>query len=51
MALFKFTKSIINNNEITIYNKGKMSRDFTYIDDAVNFTIKLIDMIPKKNSS
>ena len=48
MALFKFTKSIINNNEITIYNKGKMSRDFTYIDDAVNFTIKLIDMIPKK---
>ena len=25
-----------------------MSRDFTYIDDAVNFTIKLIDMIPKK---
>ena len=48
MALFKFTKSIINNNEITIYNKGKMFRDFTYIDDAVNFTIKLIDMIPKK---
>ena len=48
MALFKFTKRMINNNEITIYNKGKMSRDFTYIDDAVNYTIKLINMIPKK---
>ena len=36
MALFKFTKGIINNKKIDIYNYGKMYRDFTYIDDIVN---------------
>ena len=33
MALFKFTKAILNNEPIDIYNNGKMKRDFTYIDD------------------
>ena len=36
MALFKFTKGIQNNKKIDVYNKGKMYRDFTYIDDIVN---------------
>ena len=35
MALFLFTKAILNNEEINIYNHGKMTRDFTYIDDIV----------------
>ena len=37
MALFKFTKSIINNEPIQIYNEGNHSRSFTYIDDIVHF--------------
>jgi UDP-glucuronate 4-epimerase len=35
MALFKFTKSIIEGQAIDVYNHGKMQRDFTYIDDIV----------------
>ena len=36
MALFKFTKGILANKKIDIYNNGKMYRDFTYIDDIVD---------------
>jgi UDP-glucuronate 4-epimerase len=36
MALFSFVKSIIKKNIITIYGRGKLRRDFTYIDDVVN---------------
>ena len=35
MALFLFTKSILNNEPIDVFNFGKMQRDFTYIDDIV----------------
>ena len=48
MALFKFTKGIINNKKIDIYNKGKMYRDFTYIDDIVKGIILLLNKIPNK---
>ena len=34
MALFKFTKAILNEELIDVYNYGDMSRDFTYIDDS-----------------
>jgi UDP-glucuronate 4-epimerase len=37
MALFKFTKSIINDEPIQIYNEGNHSRSFTYIDDIVHY--------------
>jgi len=37
MALFKFTKSIINDDPIQIYNEGNHSRSFTYIDDVVHY--------------
>jgi UDP-glucuronate 4-epimerase len=52
MALFKFTKSIIEEKKIDIYNNGKMYRDFTYIDDIVKSITLLIKVIPKhkKNS-
>ena len=46
MALFKFTKGIINKKKIDIYNRGKMYRDFTYIDDIVDGIYKLISKVP-----
>ena len=46
MALFKFTKGILNNKKIDIYNNGKMYRDFTYIDDIVSGINLLIKKIP-----
>ena len=51
MALFKFTKRILSNKKIDIYNHGKMYRDFTYIDDIVNGMILLINKIPKLNTN
>ena len=50
MALFKFTKSILNNERIDIYNHGKMSRDFTYIDDLVEGVYKISKKIPNIKS-
>ena len=47
MALFKFTKAILNGDPIDVYNHGNMSRDFTYIDDLVNGVCLLIDAIPE----
>ena len=51
MALYKFTKNIISNKQIEIYNNGKHSRDFTYIDDAVNAVFKVLKKIPKKSKA
>ena len=49
MALFLFTKSIIENKPIKVFNKGKMIRDFTYIDDIIESLIRVIKKIPKAN--
>ncbi|MDA9669141.1 GDP-mannose 4,6-dehydratase [bacterium] len=49
MALFKFTKGIINKKKIDIYNNGKMYRDFTFIDDIVNGITALINKAPNLN--
>jgi UDP-glucuronate 4-epimerase len=49
MALFKFTKGIINKKKIDIYNNGKMYRDFTFIDDIVNGITSLINSAPNLN--
>ena len=43
MALFKFTKAILNDEPITLYNRGNMVRDFTYIDDAVRAVVGILD--------
>ncbi len=51
MALFLFTKAIIEDKPIDVFNYGKMQRDFTYIDDIVNGVIKVIDNPPKGNPS
>ena len=46
MALFKFTKGILNNEPIDIYNNGEMYRDFTYVEDIVKSIRLLIDKAP-----
>ncbi len=51
MAYFKFTKNILNKKKIDVYNKGRMYRDYTYIDDIVDGIFKLTNKIPKVNSS
>ncbi len=43
MALFKFTKNIFNNKPIDVYNYGKMTRNFTYIDDIVLGVLTVLD--------
>lgn len=43
MALFLFADGITNGNPINVFNRGKMSRNFTYIDDIVSGAIKVID--------
>ncbi|MEZ9130623.1 protein CapI [Vibrio breoganii] len=50
MALFKFTKAILNGDEIDVYNNGDMQRDFTYIDDIVEGIIRIQDVIPETNN-
>ena len=51
MALFKFTKNILKNKSIEVFNKGEMYRDFTYIDDTVDALFKIIIKKPKKNKT
>src|SRR4029078_1404762 len=43
MALFKFTKGIIEGTPIPGFNEGRMVRDFTYIDDIVEGIVRVID--------
>lgn len=51
MALFKFTKGIIEGSPIDIYNNGEMFRDFTYVDDLVEGIRLLIDTPPTRPNS
>ena len=44
MAMFLFTDAIINNKPIKVFNKGKLSRDFTYIDDVIEGLVNTIDI-------
>ena len=46
MAHFKFTRAILNDEPIDIYNHGDMRRDFTYIDDLTAAILALIDAVP-----
>lgn len=47
MALFKFTKAMLEGKSIDVYNYGKMKRDFTYIDDIVEAIVRIGDVIPQ----
>jgi len=47
MALFIFTKAILEGRAIDVYNYGRMKRDFTYIDDAIEGVIRVMDRPPR----
>jgi UDP-glucuronate 4-epimerase len=49
MALFLFTKAILDGVPIDVFNHGKMKRDFTYIDDIVEGVSRLLSNPPKEN--
>lgn len=49
MAPMLFTDAILNDKSIKVFNRGDMSRDFTYIDDIVDGIIKVIDSSPAQN--
>jgi UDP-glucuronate 4-epimerase len=49
MALFLFTKAILEGKPINVFNNGNMIRDFTYIDDIVEGIVRVIDNKPKGN--
>ena len=51
MALFKFTKNIIENKKIDVFNYGNHSRDFTYIDDIIFMIISLLKKPPQLKNS
>ena len=48
MALFKFTRAILEGRPIEVYNHGDMKRDFTYVDDLVEAIRLLIDAVPER---
>lgn len=50
MALFKFVKNMLEGQPIEIYGEGKMSRDFTYIDDLVEAVVRLSAVIPAESN-
>jgi UDP-glucuronate 4-epimerase len=43
MALFRFTRGILNDEPIPVFNQGQMVRDFTYVDDIVEGVLRVID--------
>ncbi|MBM9605878.1 NAD-dependent epimerase [Desulfopila inferna] len=47
MALFLFTKAIIEGQPINVFNNGNMERDFTYIDDIVEGVVRVINKVPE----
>jgi len=49
MALFKFTRAILDDEPIDVFNYGKHRRDFTYIDDIVEGVIRVLDRVPAPN--
>lgn len=51
MAYFLFTKAIIDDQPITVFNHGKMRRDFTYIDDVIEGITRIMDHIPSPTPS
>ncbi|MBI3893252.1 MAG: NAD-dependent epimerase [Candidatus Wallbacteria bacterium] len=51
MALFLFTKAILEGRPIEVYNHGKMQRDFTYIDDIVEGVIRVLDGPPRPSEA
>ena len=51
MALFLFTKAILENRPIDVFNYGRMQRDFTYIDDIVEGVVRVMDRRPEPDAA
>lgn len=49
MALFLFTKAILEEKPINVFNYGKHKRDFTYIDDIIEGVVRVLDKTPEPN--
>ena len=49
MALFLFTRAILEGRPIDVFNRGRMRRDFTYIDDIVQGVVRVLARIPAAN--
>ncbi|MBI5321018.1 NAD-dependent epimerase [Bradyrhizobium sp.] len=51
MAIFLFTKAILEGRPIKLFNHGNMRRDFTYIDDVSSLVSRLVDRIPREGEA
>jgi UDP-glucuronate 4-epimerase len=51
MALFLFTRAIMEGRSIDVFNEGRMERDFTYIDDIVEGVARIMERIPAPNAA
>ena len=51
MALFLFTRAILEGRPVDVFNHGKMQRDFTYIDDIVEGVVRTLDRAPQPDPS
>lgn len=51
MALFLFTKAILEGRPIDVYNRGDMLRDFTYVDDIVEGVVRVLDRVATADSA
>jgi len=49
MAYYQFTKAILEQSPIALYNYGKLRRDFTYVDDVTDAVVKLLRMPPRRD--
>jgi len=47
MAMYLFTKAIVEGTPIRLFNRGKMRRDFTHVSDVVRGVLKLVDLVPQ----
>jgi UDP-glucuronate 4-epimerase len=50
MAYFSFAHSMALGRPIDVFNEGRMERDFTYIDDAVQAVVRVLDRVPQASS-
>ena len=48
ISLYKFTRNIINNKKIELFNNGNHERDFTYIDDVIDGLLKSLNKFSNK---
>jgi len=47
MAMWRFTAAVLEGRPVTLFNHGKMRRDFTYVDDAAEAVLRILDRPPQ----